>query len=279
MTLISAIISIKGTAVSSDSVITVKNQSNPDSVEQVEWEKPKLLRLDKFKGSISFWGGAVAEVKYTTQGAAKKRELSWTLYDWLVEKTKNISEDTLEAYVSRLTEELIYEYKKRNWSNYGLGVHITGYEYINDTYIPELFLISNYTDTSYTELKELSYSRETFHTITNTSAAENHREADYRKSVHEYLLAGGLIIYNNGDPALFNPVFQGIWSSYQDSKKKDRVKDIFTLDDLISLVRRPIEVVAKFQSDFFKPDKILIGGKIHDLAVWRDGNYVSTSGD
>lgn len=279
MTLISALISIKGTAVSTDSLITVRDEQDKTSVEQVEWNLPKLVRLEKFKGIISFWGGAVAEVKYTSSANITKQELGWTLYNWLNEKCKNIEELDLEDFVKRLTNDLKVEYSKRKWSNYGIGLHITGYEYIDNTFIPELFLVSNYADTSYITLRELSYSRETYHTISNTPPADNHRELEYRKAVHSYLLTGEIIIYNNGDPTLFNPVFKAIWQSYLDSKAKNRVREISTLNNLISLVRRPIEFVSKFQSDFFKHDKILIGGQIHDLAVWRDGNYISTSGD
>ncbi len=162
---------------------------------------------------------------------------------------------------------------------YGIGLHVTGYELIEGTYIPELFLISNYANTAYVELRELSYSRETFHSITGSPPEERHRDPECRKVVHEYLINGDLIIYNNGDPNLFNPVFNAIFDTYRHSKRLDKVREIETLHDLISLIRRPIEVVAKFQSDFFKVDKILVGQKVHDLAVWRDQRYYSTSGD
>jgi hypothetical protein len=278
MTLISALITKRGTAVSTDSLLTVRENGNPDSVSQVEWQLPKLVRLEKFKGTITFWGDAVAELKCFPP-KKENVEFDWTLYSWLAKKCKNIGEITLEDFVRQLVQDLKAEYAKKKWLNYGIGIHVTGYEYINDTFIPELFLVSNYVDTTYTTLRELAYSRETFHTITDTPAEEFHRDADCRLSVQKYLLNGGLIIYNNGDPSLFNPVFKAIWDSYLNSRNAGRVKEIETLHNLISLIRRPIEIVSKFQSDFFKENKIIVGGKIHDLAVWRDGNYVSTSGD
>jgi hypothetical protein len=279
MTLISALISIRGTAVSTDSLLTIRNKATPDSFDQVEWNLSKLVRLEKFCGTISFWGDAVAEPKYPIPKDKKKTEFKWTLYHWLTEKCKNISENSLEDFVRRLTQELKAEYAKRQWLKYGIGLHVTGYELIEGTYIPELFLISNYANTGYVELRDLSYSRETFHTITETPPEERHRDSECRKVVHQYLINGGLIIYNNGDPNLFNPVFKAIFDTYLHSRQLDKVKEIETLQNLISLIRRPIEIVAKFQSDFFKEDKMLIGGQVHDLAVWRDQSYYSTSGD
>lgn len=279
MTLISALISIRGTAIATDSLITVRNEDDPTSVEQVEWETPKLVRLEKFSGTISFWGGFVAEVIFTKRQEKTTHKIAWTLYEWLCEKCKKIPEDTLETFVCRLTKDLKAEYTKRGRQNKGIGLHVTGYEYVDNTFIPELFLISNYVDTSYTTLRELSYSRETFHTITDIPSAEEHRNLEYRKTVYSYLVNGGLFIYNNGDPGLFNPVLKATWDSYLDSRNKNRVKEMLELKEFISLIRRPIEFVSKFQTDFFKKDKILIGGRIHDLAVWRDGIYISTSGD
>lgn len=279
MTLISALISIKGTAVSTDSILTIRNKFKPDSFDQVEWNLPKLVRLEKFCGTISFWGDAVAEPKYPIPRDKKKTAFNWTLYDWLKQKCRNINEPFLEAFVSRLTEELKEEYAKRQWLKYGIGLHITGYELVDGIYIPELFLVSNYANTEYAELRELSFSRETFHTMSKTPSERFHGESEYRMAVYKYLLSGEIFIYNNGDPNLFNPVFNTIFDMYLNSKELKRVKQIESLDDLVSLISRPIEVVTKFQSDFFKEDKVLIGGKIHNLAVWRDKNYYSTSGD
>src|SRR5688572_159602 len=103
MTLISALISIKGTAISTDSVLTVRDKSKSDSFDQVEWNLPKLVRLEKFCGTISFWGDAVAEPKFPLPKNRKETEFNWTLYDWLTEKCKNISESSIEDFVSRLT--------------------------------------------------------------------------------------------------------------------------------------------------------------------------------
>lgn len=279
MTLISAIVSSKGTAIATDSVLTLKQQSNPQSVLQIEWQLPKLIRLEKFKGSISFWGDAVAEPRLPLPDNKTKIKFNWTLFKWLTDKAKNITESNLEDFVKRLTIDLKSEYKKKNWLSYGIGLHITGYELIGDTYVPELFLISSFANPSYNEVKDWSYSRETYHTLMNTPTEPGHRERHCRLAVHQYLIDGGLFIYNNGDPNLFNHIFDGIFAAYLHSRKLGRAKDLEDLRDLSNLVRRPIEIVAKFQSDFFRKDKILIGGKIHDLAVWRDGNYFSISGD
>lgn len=279
MTLISAFITIRGTAVATDSLLTIRDNENPGTVEGIEWQQSKLVRLQKFAGTISFWGSAVAEPILPLPPDKDLTEFKWTLYQWLTDKSKNVHESTIEEFVIRLTNELKDEYRKRNWGTQGLGVHITGYEFIDNTYIPELFLISNYSDTSYTQTRELSYSRETYHTLTDTPAEEKHRELAYRKVVQLYLNEGGFFIYNNGNPRLFNPVFNAFWDSYRASIIDGRAKKIETLKDHIAIVRRPIEIVSQFQSDFFKKDKILIGGRTHDLSVWRDGNYSSTSGD
>lgn len=148
-----SIISKKGTAVSTDSLLTVREKDNPDSVSQVEWQLPKLVRLEKFKGTISFWGDAVAELKRFPPKPKEDIDFNWTLYNWLIEKCKNISRTTLEDFVRHLTQDLKAEYEKRKWLNNGIGIHVTGYEYVDNTFIPELFLISNYADTSYTKLR------------------------------------------------------------------------------------------------------------------------------
>lgn len=45
------------------------------------------------------------------------------------------------------------------------------------------------------------------------------------------------------------------------------------------LVRRPVEVVSRTQTEFCPKGSRLVGGKPHDLAVTPGGIYSSDSGD
>ena len=74
-------------------------------------------------------------------------------------------------------------------------------------------------------------------------------------------------------------MFYPILNSYQRFKDIGFTKDIENANDLLPLIKRPIEIVSNFQRDFFKNDKRIIGGKIHDLSVGKDGIYHSNSGD
>ena len=180
------------------------NEKEPPSVR-------KPVSLEKFKGTISFWGTA------GIPNSRKSDSLKWSLYEWLAEQSKNPSESTIEDYVVRLTERLKIEFKKQGLDEKknGIGIHITGYEYIDECYIPELFLISNYKNTFYNKIGKIEWSRHTFHTIAGLEPSINHRNREYRKIVYEFLLNGKLIFYNNGDPIFFNQMFYPILNSYQ----------------------------------------------------------------
>ena len=177
MTIISALFSVKGTAVATDSLLSIKLEK--EKYKQIEWELPKLIKLEKFKGTISFWGTA------GIPNSRKSDSLKWSLYEWLAEQSKNPSESTIEDYVVRLTERLKIEFKKQGLDEKknGIGIHITGYEYIDECYIPELFLISNYKNTFYNKIGKIEWSRHTFHTIAGLEPSINHRNREYRKIV------------------------------------------------------------------------------------------------
>jgi hypothetical protein len=62
--------------------------------------------------------------------------------------------------------------------------------------------------------------RETYHTLKDVDSIPEHREFDFRIMVHHALHSGVMFRYNNGDPAMFNPIANAI------------------VDNLIELARR-----------------------------------------
>ena len=113
----------------------------------------------------------------------------------------------MEEFAKDLCERLDTETsRKLRVGKQGIGLHVIGIEEINGYKIPELFLISNFKDTFYTDIGDLKCSRHTYHTIANVDPAQNHQQFEYRKEVNRFLNETGFIIYNNGDPIMFNPI-------------------------------------------------------------------------
>jgi hypothetical protein len=276
MTVISALISEKGTSIASDSLRTVILKEKRTAL---EWTKSKIISLPKFRGSISYWGFAGTLRSFDEK--TKKAIWYWNVHSWLTHKCKNPKEDNVEDFVNNLKEKLNITLKGirfKNMIDSGIGLHITSYEYIDGFWIPELFLISNYKDESYKDIGTLSYSRNTYKTIAHTQPKPDHRDKLYRLKVKQYLMGGGLIWYNNGDPILYNTVASSIFSSISIAKQRMSLKDFKTLTDTLPLVKRPIEIISTIQRDFYKPDMRIVGGKTHDLAISPHGEYYSTSG-
>ncbi|TSA37102.1 MAG: hypothetical protein D4R64_06200 [Porphyromonadaceae bacterium] len=278
MTVISALFSKKGIAVATDSMLTALDHSGGNVY--LEWQQAKIISVPKLNACISYWGfaGTLKKVPKPDQ----KAEWLWLTYDWLKKQSENPKYKTLEDFSKDIREGLDKEFNKLSFNkptDKGIGLHIAGLEKIDGYIIPELFLVCNFTDPSYQKVESLGISRNTFHTIANVPATLDHNKKEFRIKVKEFLSKGGLISYNNGDPVMFNMVSSTISYGFQIATQRKVLKQINSVQDTIPIVKRPIEIISTIQKDFYKPDKRMVGGKIHDLCIDNYGNINSTSGD
>jgi hypothetical protein len=268
MTAISSLISRHFTAHSSDSFVT-EHRSNAWHV--VESEKTKLIRVQHWRGAFAFWGLA-------TYG-------QWSTLDWLQNQAQRATafsspEDFANATAAGLEQELS-RLQLGNGREKGIGIHFTAYEHINDYWIPELFLISNWEGIPYTDIRPtgVEASRETYHTLKGDYPSPEHRQFEFRSQVREALLSGTVFWYNNGDPELYSPVANSIKDTILILKGRSVLNQLDSEETHRALVRRPIEVISRLLGDFCKDDTRLIGGKPHDLSISPGGSYWSGTGD
>lgn len=240
----------------SDSLLTVIDQSH--NIDHVEWGKSKIIPVPKLKACISYWGFA-GEYYYTKPS----NKWGWQTYEWLKKKALNPDFNTLEEFCIDLQNGLRYELDKIKIDPIfkGIGLHIGGIERINDYLIPELFLLSNYTDPSYTQVGDLRLSRESYHTIYRHDPSPEHRNIDFRLKVSEFFRQNRLLIYNNGDPVSFGPISSSIREVLYQNELY--LKPFDQLRDLVSFAMRPIEVVSRLQGDFYKEEHRKVGGRAH----------------
>jgi hypothetical protein len=273
MTVIAAVITRYCTAQASDSLIT-KLQQDGTRVPK-EWERTKIVAVPHWRGVMAYWGLAVYDA------------YQWSTLDWLQERAQETNQYTSsEDFARAMTEMLNEAISKMTFHrslDAGIGIHFTAYEYINNYWIPELFLLSNFEDPSYRSLHSdgVHLSRETYHHIDRNvrGPQPEHRETTYRLKVHKHLQAGGMLIYNNGDPLLFNPAASAIFAIIQELVRRGKLGNPASTATYRAIVRRPIEIVSRMQLDFARQETRTIGGKPHDLAVTPNGEYSSDSGD
>lgn len=278
MTVISALFTKKGIAVATDSMLTAVDQKGGHVY--LEWQQSKIIPVPKLKACISYWGlaGALEKVPKTHETP----DWLWQTYDWLKKESENPKHQNLEDFSKDIQEKLDKQLRKLTFKkelDKGIGLHIAGLERIDDYAIPELFLVCNYTNPSYQQVGELGISRNTFHTIAKVPPSVDHNKKEFRFAVKDYLSKGGLISYNNGDPIMFNMVSSTISYGFHIASDRKVLKKVNTIQDTVPIVKRPIEIISAIQKDFYKQDKRLVGGKIHDLCIDNYGNLYSTSGD
>ena len=272
MTVISTVLTRYCAAHASDSLITELHKDG--SYKPKEWERSKIVAVRHWRGAMAYWG------------LAKYDAYSWSTFDWLQEQAKNADQySSAEEFAQGLTEKLNEAISKMHFVkpvDSGIGIHLTVYEYIENYWIPELFLLSNFTDTSYRFVHPdgVHLSRETYHTIAKVPPRPEHREAQYRLKVHERLhQPGGMLIYNNGDPIMFNAAAYAILGMFRALARRGKLARPERVETYLAIARRPIEVVSKAQLDFCQKGTRVIGGRPHDLAVTPGGVYSSTTGD
>ncbi|MBN1934549.1 MAG: hypothetical protein JW934_07780 [Anaerolineae bacterium] len=272
MTVISTVITRYCTVHASDSLITELQMDG--NHKPMEWKQSKIIAVRRWRGAITYWG------------LAKCSAYKWSTFDWLQERANNADRySSAEEFAQSLTEQLNKAFAKMRFAqavSTGIGIHLTAYEYIENYWIPELFLISNFIDTTYSTVNSdgIHLSRETYHTIADAPPSPTHREAQYRLQVHAHLHEpGGMIIYNNGDPIMFNAAAYAIFGAFAILAARGNLARSDKIETYLAIARRPIEVVSETQRDFCKEGTRLVGGKPHDLAITPDGVYLSTTGD
>lgn len=270
MTVIASLITRRCTVHATDSLLTEKQQNG--TLKALEWGKTKIIPVTAWRGAMSYWGLASVEGQ-------------WNILDWLKDKASMASNfDSAEAFAFDLASKLsivLSRWKFTKPEDAGIGIHFSCYERIADRWIPELFLISNWSDPSYSSLKPtgIGYSRETYGTLSNQGFEVEHSQRQYRMQVHDYIFNRGWIRYNNGDPKLFNPIANTILSMLAEMDKRRILRDMDDVKTQVSLARTPVEFVSRMQRDFYLPGTRIVGGSIHDLAITPEGQYFSTSGD
>jgi hypothetical protein len=90
---------------------------------------------------------------------------------------------------------------------------------------------------------------------------------------------GAFIIYNNGDPVMFNTAAYAILGMFRALEGRGMLTEPSRVETYLAMARRPIEVVSKVQLDFCREGTRVVGGKPHELAITPNGEYISATGD
>ena len=270
MTVISTLITSAGTVHATDSLLT--NLLADGRCEPVEWAQTKIIPVPAWRGAMSYWGLAQIEGR-------------WSTLDWLRNEAARAGDfGSAEAFAEELAGRLNRELSAmtfRRQTDAGIGIHFSAYERVDDRWIPELFLISNWTDPSYSNTRAtgVGFSRETHGTLSGQGPNQDDSKQDRRITVSDAIIAGTWLRYNNGDPRLYNRAAGAIQDMFRELAARRILRDPNSLETLRSLARRPVQVVSEIQHDFCAPGTRVVGGRVHDLAITSTGAYSSTSGD
>jgi hypothetical protein len=275
MTIIATFIAGDITAHASDSLISVYNGGINKAI---EYKKSKIVSVPHFRGAMSYWG--LASI------SSGQRENEWSMYEWLRVRSGEARRyrfpEDFAIDTAKLLNEKLSSYRFSRATDMGVGIHFTAYEYVKGYYIPELFLISNWADPSYTAIRPsgIGVSRETYGTAAGiVDRLPEHREDGFRFFVHEYMKRNGILMYHNGDPLLYNHIFMMMRGVNQVLGQRGILIKAGDWKVLRKMACYPIQVAIEMQKTFCIPGTQLVGGKLHDLVVSAAGTYHSTSGD
>lgn len=271
MTLICTQITAASTVHATDSLLTRAMAEN--NVAPIQTGIPKILLVPRFKGAMAWWG-KVGDA----EGLGESSD--WNARDWLSERVyaemdkynpneaQEFAEDLADEMNYRLSSLLVKKEK-------GIGIHFTAYEQDSEgTWIPELFLITNYTGFTagggYPPGHRIVAHRQTFHTLSNSQNCEFkiHDENYYRQRVLQYLLyEKGIFTYNNGHVVQFSEnrlLLDTVMNSTKDSSPQ-------------YMDQRPLFIVRSLveAQERFRPiDRRRIGHPCFDLVIRPDDEYI-----
>lgn len=270
MTVIATIITSRFTAHATDSFITIRTDEGTYKVQEAQ--ETKIVRVPAWRGAISYWGLAT-------------HASDWSTPRWLRERAASAREyASAEDFARTLARDLTTVLRSRCFQNPlqgGIGMHFSSYEWVEGYWVPELFHIRNWENEAYSGVqKEIVVTRETYGASQGTrDRSEADSDPARRLVVHKALQDGLMLIFNNGDPLLFNPIANSVFSAMQEIRRRSHLRDPSDARTHLALVRRPIEIVSRLLSDFAQKDMRVVGGKAHDLAIAPTGEVQSTTGD
>lgn len=251
------------------------------AAEPVKGAATKIVRIEKFTGAISYFGLA------TLPGGQRTLE-------WLREQaSKAESFESAEVFANHLRDELNSILGKatfRNPLDKGIGMHFTAFERVNGELIPELFAITNFSSTDYNALHMdgVHATRETFANVrdrlnendsqngpfkNDVSDRSEHGAPRYRNAVLDFLRSGRILLYNNGNPRLFNIAQKALLDMLNYATSVHILQLPLTPALLRRLAQFPISYAVMVQQHFFKRGFRPAGGRTRNLSVTRDGSY------
>jgi len=251
----------------------VTRKRNDGTYEILDDKTTKIIPVPRWAGAMAYWGLATTDD-------------SWSTVQWLRDRISQSGqfakpEEFARDVGDRLNRALSAMRFRESMAK-GIGIHFTAYEWIDDYPIPELFLITNFDNTEYSALHAdgIHVTRETFGVAFQIpNRVIEHSKPDYRHQVRKYLEAGKVLLYNNGDPFMFNAAFSSIRDLFRIAEQRRILKPTTDPKAHRDIVGWPIELVYKVQKYFVKEGHQMVGGKPHNLSVTPRAEYESDTGD
>jgi hypothetical protein len=272
MTVIATVITRYFTAHATDSLITARK--NDGTFEIWERKETKIVCVRRWAGAIAYFG------------LSKTKDDSWSTLQWLRSRVSEADQfKNPESFARYLAAELNARLARLILSNpidRGIGMHFTAYEDVDGYRIPELFAITNFKSTMYAELFSdgLHVTRETFGPMAGVNERPpEHGASTIRHKVRKALADGGIAIYNNGDPTMFNSGAQAIFTMLQTASQRGMLTIPGSARAHRDIVLWPIELVANVQKQFYRAGYQVVGGDLHNVSISATSEYESDTGD
>jgi hypothetical protein len=265
MSVISAILTKDFIIVSSDSILTFEVDGKK-LIDDDSYTKPKYVSFPILKCIISYWGLAYIKVG---------QDKVWQTYEWLQSMIdKQLDFSSIEDFGKHLKNDLesvFAKYHLRNPLEYGIGLHLIGFETFEDKQIPELYLLSNYKSPEYNAIGSLDLSRRTIFDLFKGQVPDMPL-IEQRKLYLHVLSQAGFSFYNNGDPIMFNLFANTYHNSVLIAKSRGKLKGALDKIFYIKLCSEPINQVSKFQKEYYLEGSVIVGGKTHTIVMNSDGS-------
>ena len=264
MTATCAILSKKAITLSCDSFLT----AFPNGRRRVlEAQRSKIIKFERLQGAVAYWGLA------TFTG--------WDTYEWLQNEIRNVDNgDDLNSWGQAIATKLNEKYSL--WPLYakqfGLGIHLVGYELVEGVKVPEMWLITNYNGLSpegiYQVGNTFSCSRRTYFDLKRENVPPTaHGEMGYRRIMKEYFQGGDWMLFNNGDVPLFMSLANGLGSALNLALKRHSLNRTNAAETQRNLAKMIIKIMCDFQKVFFQENRRVVGGRVHRLTILPSGIY------